>query len=82
MSKEVGAGGRSDIFLDSVYGNLKPWPNDYSFLSTFAIHLYCKNRAMYCVVAKRLDIHNTTYSIFQLRGLPSQKIFPLPNNSQ
>ena len=42
--------------------SLKPWPNDYTFLSTFAIHLYCKSRAMYCVVAKRLDI--SLYSLF------------------
>ena len=39
-----------------VMQGLKPWLKDYIFLSTFAIHLYCKNRAMYCVVAKRLGI--------------------------
>ena len=41
---------------------LKPWPNDYTFLLTFAIHLYCKSRAMYCVMAKRLDI--SLYNLF------------------
>ena len=46
----------------TAYLGVKPWPNDYTFLSTFAIHLYCKNRAMYCVVAKRLDI--SLYNLF------------------
>ena len=48
---------------------LKPWPNDYTFLSTFAIHLYCKNRAMYCFVAKRLDISLYNFFDFQIQRL-------------
>ena len=48
--------------LKQPHIHLKPWPNDYTFLSTFAIHLYCKNLAMYCVVAKRLDI--SLYNLF------------------
>ena len=41
---------------------IKPWPKDYTFLSTFAIHLYCKNRAINYVVAKRLDL--SLYNLF------------------
>ena len=33
---------------------LKHWPNDWTFLSTFAIHLYCKRLVMHCIVAKQL----------------------------
>ena len=46
----------------TIKRGVKPWPNDFTFLSTFALHLYCKSRAMYCVVAKRLDI--SLYNLF------------------
>ena len=60
--------GTSNLFIPTFCLKLelcvpvKSWPNDYTFLSTFAIHLYCKSRAMYCVVAKRVDI--SLYNLF------------------
>ena len=59
--------GVNEAYLTSTFHkcSLKPWPNDYTFLSTFAIHLYSKIRAMYCVVAKHLDI--SLYNLIDLQ---------------